>query len=52
VRDALKLAIAASALTVTKVGSSSASPTRDKLAEFLKLKGEERLAEVVLEGSV
>ncbi|HBT40015.1 MAG: PfkB domain protein [Thermotoga sp. 50_1627] len=51
-KDSLKLAVAASALAVTKVGSSSASPTRDKLAEFLKLKGEERLAEVVLEGSV
>ncbi|MDI6861816.1 MAG: ribokinase [Pseudothermotoga sp.] len=52
VKDCLKLAIAASALAVTKIGSSSASPTRDKLAEFLKLKGEERLAKVVLEGSV
>lgn len=50
-RDALKLAVAASALVVTKVGSSSASPTREKLVEFLKLKGEERLAKAVLEGS-
>lgn len=50
VRDALKLAVAASALTVTKIGSSSASPTRDKLAEFLKSKGEEKLARIVTEG--
>lgn len=52
VRDALKLAVAASALAVTKVGSSSASPTRDKLVEFLKSKGEESLAKAVLEGSL
>ncbi len=46
-RQTLKLAVAASAITVTKQGTSSASPTKEDLVEFLKSVGEVELAKLI-----
>ncbi|HEY8541392.1 MAG TPA: ribokinase [Pseudothermotoga sp.] len=46
-RNTLKLAVAASAISVTRQGTSSASPTKEELIEFLKKIQEEDLITVL-----
>ncbi len=45
-RDTLKLAVAASAISVTRQGTSSASPTKEELMEFLTKAGERDLTNI------
>ncbi|AEH52038.1 carbohydrate kinase family protein [Pseudothermotoga thermarum] len=46
-RQALKIAVAASAITVTRQGTSSASPTKGELVEFLKSVQEDEIAKLL-----
>lgn len=46
-RDNLRLAVAASAISVTRQGTSSSSPTREELIDFLQRLGEKELFEVL-----
>lgn len=45
-RDTLKIAVAASAISVTRQGTSSASPTKEELMEFLTKAGEKDLTNI------
>lgn len=46
-KDTLKFAVAASAISVTRQGTSSASPTKEELLEFLEKMGEKNLLAVL-----